>query len=273
MWAILSPSSLETTFIVFRLPSYSRNLRKRVVKMPKLHFYDTGLVSWLLGIRSVAQLRAHPLRGALFETWVASEILKQRAHRGEPAGHFTYRDSHGAEADLVVAAGETVSLVEVQSGATVSSDMLDAVRKVRPGLASRTPPEAVLIYGGETLQKRADVTVLPWTAIHDRRRTRRSAGLVHNRREDRALPLALPRTCRCVRQALGEPEDATVGLRPRLRKRMGRGGLSEDGGRSKTRGSHVRHLPAPGVSASDRPRDPAAPPGPSDSGGVPPPPG
>jgi predicted AAA+ superfamily ATPase len=162
-------SVLETTFIVFRLPSYSRNLRKRVVKMPKLHFYDTGLVSWLLGIRSVAQLRAHPLRGALFETWVASEILKQRAHRGEPAGLFTYRDSHGAEADLVVTAGETLSLVEAKSGATVSTDMLDAVRKVRPAFASRTPPEAVLIYGGETPQKRSDVTVLPWTAIHDRR--------------------------------------------------------------------------------------------------------
>lgn len=162
-------SVLETTFIVFRLPSYSRNLRKRVVKMPKLHFYDTGLVSWLLGIRSVAQVRAHPLRGALFETWVASEILKQRVHRGEAAGLFYYRDSHGAEADLVVTAGERIALVEAKSGATVSPDMLDAVRKVRPALASRTPPEAVLIYGGETPQKRSDVTVLPWTAIHDRR--------------------------------------------------------------------------------------------------------
>jgi uncharacterized protein len=162
-------SVLETTFSVFRLPSYSRDLRKRVVKVPKLHFYDTGLVSWLLGIRSVAQLRAHPLRGALFETWVASEILKQRAHRGEPAGLFTYHDSHGAEADLVVTAGETPSLVEVKSGATVSTDMLDAVRKVLPIFASRTPPEAVLICGGETSQKRSDITVLPWTAIHDRR--------------------------------------------------------------------------------------------------------
>ena len=162
-------SVLETTFIAFRLPSYSRNLRKRVVKMPKLHFYDTGLICWLLGIRSVAQLCAHPLRGALFETWVASEILKQRVHRGEPAGLFYYRDSHGAEADLVVTAAETLSLVEAKSGATVSTDMLDAVRKIRPAFASRTQPAAVLIYGGATPQKRSDVTVLPWTAIHDRR--------------------------------------------------------------------------------------------------------
>ena len=162
-------SVLETTFIVHRLPSYSRNLRKRVVKMPKLHFYDTGLVSWLLGIRSADQLRAHPLRGAIFETWVASEILKQRVHRGESPGLFYYRDSHGAEADLVIPEGESLTLVETKSGATVSTDMLDAARKVRTGFTSRTPPGAVLVYGGEMPQKRSDITVLPWTAIHDRR--------------------------------------------------------------------------------------------------------
>ena len=162
-------SVLETTFIVFRLPSFSRNLRKRVVRMPKLHFYDTGLVAWLLGIRSAGQLRTHPLRGALFETWVASEILKQRLHRGEPAGIFYYRDSHGTEADLVITAGETLTLVEAKSGATVSADMLDAVRKIRPALASRTSPEAVLVYGGETTQTRSDITVLSWEGIHDRR--------------------------------------------------------------------------------------------------------
>ncbi len=162
-------SVLETTFIVFRLPSYSRNLRKRVVKMPKLHFYDTGLVCWLLGIRSAAQLRAHPLRGALFETWVASEILKQRVHRGELPGLFYYRDRHGTEADLVVTSGERITLVEAKSGATASTDMLDAVRKLRLALASRTPSEAVVIYGGETEQKRSDVTVLPWNELHDRR--------------------------------------------------------------------------------------------------------
>jgi uncharacterized protein len=162
-------SVLETTFIVFRLPSYSRNLRKRVVKMPKLHFYDTGLVCWLLGIRHAGQLRAHPLRGAIFESWVASEVLKQRVHRGESAGLFYYRDRHGAEADLVVAAGETLVIVEAKSGATVSSDMLEAMRKIRLALTSHNPPEAVLIYGGETPQKRSDVKVLPWTAIHDHR--------------------------------------------------------------------------------------------------------
>lgn len=162
-------SVLETTFVVFRLPSYSRNLRKRVVKMPKLHFFDTGLVAWLLGIRSAMQLRSHPLRGAIFETWVASEILKQRVHRGEPHGLFYYRDRHGAEADLVVTSGDSITLVEAKSGATVSTDMLEMVRKIRPALGSHVVPQSILVYGGDAKQDRSDVTVVPWTQIQDRR--------------------------------------------------------------------------------------------------------
>ena len=72
---------LETSFIAFRLPVLHANLRKRLVKMPKLHFYDTGLVCWLLGIRTPEHLRAHPLRGPILETWVVSEIAKHRANQ------------------------------------------------------------------------------------------------------------------------------------------------------------------------------------------------
>jgi predicted AAA+ superfamily ATPase len=137
--------------------------------MPKLHFFDTGLVAWLLGIRSAMQLRSHPLRGAIFETWVASEILKQRVHRGEPHGLFYYRDLHGAEADLVVTSGDSITLVEAKSGATVSTDMLEMLRKISPALGSRVVPTSILVYGGEAKQNRSDVTVVPRTQIHDRR--------------------------------------------------------------------------------------------------------
>ena len=160
-------SVLETTFIVFRLPSYSRNIRKRIVRMPKLHFYDTGLVCWLLGIRHPDQLRAHPLRGAIFETWVASEILKYRVHRGEHAGAFHYRDRHGLEADVVISRGEALSIVEAKAGTTVSDDMLSSVRKVHSDLRLSSGAETCLVYGGETAQTRSDVTVLPWRAIHE----------------------------------------------------------------------------------------------------------
>ena len=160
-------SVLEATFIVFRLPAYSRNLRKRLVKMPKLHFYDTGVACWLMGIRNPDQLHAHPLRGALFETWVASEILKSRIHRGEHGGIFHYRDRQGMEADMVVSRGEALSTVEAKAGTTVSDDMLNTVRKVHADLRPSPASEACLVYGGDAAQKRSDVLALPWRAIHE----------------------------------------------------------------------------------------------------------
>ena len=95
-------SILEASFIAFHLPSFSVKQRKRLVKMPKLYFHDTGLACWLLGIREARQLRTHPLRGALFETWVVSEVLKHRTHRGRSGGLSFYRDRNGAELDLVI---------------------------------------------------------------------------------------------------------------------------------------------------------------------------
>ena len=83
---------LEASFIVFRLPPFHRNLGKRLVKAPKLHFYDTGLACWLIGIRTPQQLRSHPLRGPMFETWVVSEIVKHRLNRGETRGLSFYRN-------------------------------------------------------------------------------------------------------------------------------------------------------------------------------------
>ncbi|MCO6439454.1 MAG: DUF4143 domain-containing protein [Phycisphaerae bacterium] len=79
-------SILEATFIAFRLPPYFGDIGKRLVKTPKRHSYDTGLVCWLLGIREPSQLRLHPLRGPIFETWVVSEVPKHRLNRGEHGG-------------------------------------------------------------------------------------------------------------------------------------------------------------------------------------------
>lgn len=157
-------SVLETSFIVFRLPPLHANIRKRLVKMPKLHFYDTGLVCWLLGIRTVDQLRTHPLRGAIFETWVVSEIRKHRTNRGERGGVFFYRDQHGTEADLVVESGNQRTLVEVKAGQTVSDDMLSAARRISAVLDDASC-QAVAAYGGHTRQARHDVLLLPWDEI------------------------------------------------------------------------------------------------------------
>lgn len=158
-------SILEASFIVFHLPAWSGNLRKRLVKMPKLHFYDTGLACWLLGLRSPDQLRTHPLRGPLFETWVVGEIAKRRMNLGERGGLYFYRDQHGVEADLIIDAADGARIIEAKAGQTVMSDALAPARRIAETIGSQVPP--TVIYGGESVQRRSDATILPWNAIGD----------------------------------------------------------------------------------------------------------
>ncbi len=155
-------SVLEASFLLFRLPSYSGNLRKRLVKTPKLHFYDTSLVCWLLGIREVAHLQSHPLRGAIFETWVVSEIAKHRLHRGEGRGLYYFRDTHGIEADLLVDGTERLAVIEAKAGATITPEMLAGVRRVRAQLEDAKPTAGFVVFGGDQGQRRSDVHALCW---------------------------------------------------------------------------------------------------------------
>ena len=159
---------LETSFLVFRLPALHSNLRKRLVKMPKLHFYDTGLVCWLLGIRAPEQLRTHPLRGPIFETWVVSEIAKHRANRGEANGLSFYRDRNGAEADLIVEHPTGIMLVEAKSAETASSSLFDGSKRVRRHLTRSTGScSVVVVYGGDQLQRRGADSLVPWRVLHE----------------------------------------------------------------------------------------------------------
>ena len=159
---------LEASFIVFRLPPFHSNLRKRLVKMPKLHFYDTGLACWLMGVRTADQLRSHPLRGALFETWVVSEIVKHRQNRGEVRGLSFYRDRHAVEADLIIEHARRLTLVEAKAAETASSALFDGARRVGARIAEPARPcDVVLVYGGREAQRRSDSTLVPWTRLHE----------------------------------------------------------------------------------------------------------
>ena len=159
-------SILAASFVVFHLPAFSTRLRKRLVKMPKLHFYDTGLACWLLGIREPAQLRTHPLRGALFETWVVSEVLKHRTHRGQRGGLSFYRDRGGSEIDLVVEHPARLQLIEAKSAATPSSAWLTGARRVATHLEGVRPRcDAVVVYGGDAHQQRTHGQLVPWTDV------------------------------------------------------------------------------------------------------------
>ncbi|MYI06555.1 MAG: ATP-binding protein [Gemmatimonadetes bacterium] len=163
-------SILEATFIVFRLPAFHASLRKRLVKMPKLYFHDTGLACWLLGIRDPGQLRSHPLRGPVFETWVVSEIVKHRLNRGETRGLSFYRDRNGAEADLVIEGSDGLVLVEAKAAATPTSSLFRGAERVRRHFADAGNPEVPLpevavVYGGDELQERRQGRLVPWQHV------------------------------------------------------------------------------------------------------------
>lgn len=163
-------SVLEASFVVFRLPRWQRNLRKRAVKAAKLHFVDSGVVCHLLGIREPAQLRVHPLRGAIFESWAASEILKARHHRGRPVDLYHVREDRGIELDIVAEKADRVIGVEVKSGATVASDFLVPLRDFADRAGAELPHLDTLlrlIHGGADAGLRRGVELVPWTRIQD----------------------------------------------------------------------------------------------------------
>ena len=161
-------SVLETSFIVHRLPAWHINIRKQVVKAPKLHFFDSGLACYLLGIQQPEQLRHHPLRGAIFESWVFSEVFKSYMHNGLQPHLFHYRESRGIEIDLILEQARALAAVEVKSGATVSRDFFRNFGLLPERLQRLpSPPDLhnYLVYGGEVSQKRSQVEVLSWREI------------------------------------------------------------------------------------------------------------
>jgi len=159
---------LEASYLCFRVPPYFRNIGKRVLKTPKLHFYDSGLVCYLLGIRSPEELRHHPLRGAIFESWVLSEIVKIYLHNGTSSDLTFFRDHHGLEVDAMVQVGQRTILVEAKSGENVPSDAFDGLDTVQALLktASMQPrTRKMVVYGGRDRWTQRETTALPWGDI------------------------------------------------------------------------------------------------------------
>lgn len=93
---------LESSYIVFRLYPHYQNFNKRLIKMPKLYFYDTGLLNYLLGVREYMQIQTHFAKGAIFENLIIAELLKQRYHNGKEPNLYFWRDHKGREIDLLI---------------------------------------------------------------------------------------------------------------------------------------------------------------------------
>ncbi len=159
-------SLLETSYLIFRLPAWHGNIRKRLTKSAKLHFWDSGLVCRLLGIHTEQQLDLHPLRGAVFESWVVSEIAKYRIHQGTSRGLFHFRDLHGNEVDLVQETPSGLSLFEIKSGQTINQNMCRGFDRVTKQLTSIPVSGKNLIYGGIDRASLGDVSIYPWSEAY-----------------------------------------------------------------------------------------------------------
>ncbi|SIT65926.1 hypothetical protein SAMN05216526_0385 [Ectothiorhodosinus mongolicus] len=154
-------SVLEASYVLFLLQPHYANFRKRLVKAPKLYFLDTGLLCWLLGIQGKAQLVTHPLRGAIFETWVVSELRKAWLNRGERPLFYYWRDSNGNEVDLLIESADRLMPVEIKSGQTLNKDFFTGLERW-VGLAGSMAQNPTLIYGGTGSHERKPVQVLGW---------------------------------------------------------------------------------------------------------------
>lgn len=159
-------SVLEASFLVFRLPPYHKNYNKRVVKNPKIYFADTGLACSLLGIREKEQIDYHFLKGALFETFVVSELVKSNFAIGERFGLYFWRDNHRKEVDVILESGLKQSSIEIKSGKTVRSDAFAGLTYWK-NLAQEDTPETYLVYAGNDSYTRAGTRVVGWRSVYE----------------------------------------------------------------------------------------------------------
>ncbi|MEM1181770.1 MAG: ATP-binding protein [Acidobacteriota bacterium] len=152
-------SLLQASYILFLLRPHFENFRKRLVKRPKLYLTDPGLMCYLLGLRKAEDLRAHPLRGAIFETFVMAELRKLFLHRGERSRVYFWRDANGREVDAVLDFGDRRVPVEVKSGQTLASDAFKGL-KLYGELSGR--PGGIVVYGGDESYVRSDYAIRSW---------------------------------------------------------------------------------------------------------------
>jgi predicted AAA+ superfamily ATPase len=152
-------SLLETSYIAYRLYPYHSNFNKRIVKTPKVYFYDTGLLSFLLGIKSEQEMSQHFAKGSIFENLIITEFLKNAYNKGDTPIFYFWRDHANNEVDLLIENYPKIDIYEIKSSTTIKMDFFKGLNHFK-GLHSSV--NAHLIYGGTENQKRTEVNVIGW---------------------------------------------------------------------------------------------------------------
>ena len=154
-------SILESSYILYRLQPYHRNFNKRLIKSPKLYFYDTGVACSLLGIREQEQVNLHYMKGSLFENLILNEFIKRSYNRGENRQPYYWQDNHGKEIDCLLVNGEKVAAVEIKSGKTMSTSYFDNLKYWR-SLAALPENQEYVVYGGDQSMQTSAGTLISW---------------------------------------------------------------------------------------------------------------
>lgn len=158
-------SILETSYIAFTLKPWHKNFSKRIIKSPKLYFYDTGLLSYLLGIETPEELISSTYKGALFENYSLLEIMKNHKNKGINRNYYFWRDSNGNEIDLIIERGLNVQCVEMKASATVKSEFLKSLHYL-DSLNTGIPMKHYLMNTQDESQKRTNETIVSWKDAH-----------------------------------------------------------------------------------------------------------
>lgn len=157
-------SVLQASYIIYLLPPFSTNTRKRLTKSPKIYFTDCGIAAWLLDIDSPETMNRDKMRGHLFENMVVMNYLKDRLNRGMNDGLYFYRDSNGNEVDLLVKNGAAYDCYEIKSSATFHADFIKGLDNFEKSFPDFTAKKSV-IYAGENLPDTDGVHILNFRDI------------------------------------------------------------------------------------------------------------
>ncbi|MEO5948293.1 MAG: ATP-binding protein [Chitinophagaceae bacterium] len=154
-------SVLQSSYIIYLLKPYHANFNKRVIKTPKLYFYDTGVACSLLGITIAKQITQHVSKGFLFENMIVSEMLKKRFNNGKTDNLFYWRDKTGNEVDILTEDAGKLTAIEIKAGETISTDFLKGLDYFSS--LQKKSIKKILLYGGKQEQTRSHgITILPW---------------------------------------------------------------------------------------------------------------
>ena len=139
-------SVLESSYVIKLLPPFYNSFNKRVVKSPKLYFYDTGLACSLLNIKDTGELAFSHFRGALVENFIIMELARKIANIGSTDSLYFWRDSNQVEVDLIIDKGASIIPVEIKSSSTFNTDFLKGIQKFN---AYSEAPSGWVVYDGE----------------------------------------------------------------------------------------------------------------------------